>query len=119
MRTCPLASRGTRDTVSYHPASCLQYFYSPPWLLTVGPGKPFIGSLPPTKDGELKWWGAKIFANTREILPGRHVSAPPPAKDYSQWKVSRRLKQDIAEQRDLWYGRKSAKWKMTKHRICW
>ncbi|WDK20876.1 FAD dependent oxidoreductase [Colletotrichum graminicola] len=84
-----------------------------------GHGKPFIGSIPPTKDRELKWWGAKIFTNTKEILPGRHVSAPPPAKDYSQWKVSRQLKQDIAEQRDLWYGSKSANWKMTKHRICW
>ncbi|KAK6216842.1 c6 transcription factor [Colletotrichum tabaci] len=84
-----------------------------------GHGKPFIGSIPPTKDRELKWWGAKIFSNTSEILPGRHVSAPPPAKDYSQWKVSRQLKEDIAEQRNLWYGSKSADWKMTKHRICW
>ncbi|UQC75729.1 uncharacterized protein CLUP02_17237 [Colletotrichum lupini] len=84
-----------------------------------GHGKPFIGSIPPTKDRELKWWGSKIFSNTKEILPGRHVSAPPPAKDYSQWKVSRQLKEDIAEQRNLWYGKKSANWKMTKHRICW
>ncbi|KAJ2905671.1 sarcosine oxidase [Zalerion maritima] len=82
-------------------------------------GKPFIGSLPPTKDRELKWWGAKIFSNTREVLPGRQVSAPPSTKDYSQWKVSRRLKQDIAEQRHLWYGSKSKDWPMSKHRICW
>ncbi|KXH30430.1 hypothetical protein CNYM01_00598 [Colletotrichum nymphaeae SA-01] len=84
-----------------------------------GHGKPFIGSIPPTKDRELKWWGSKIFSNTKEILPGRHVSAPPPAKDYSQWKVSRQLKEDIIEQRNLWYGKKSANWKMRKHRICW
>ncbi len=82
-------------------------------------GKPFIGSLPPTKDRELKWWGAKIFANTREGLPGRQFSAPPAAKDYDQWKVSRLQKQDIIEQRNLWYGKKSEGWKMTKHRICW
>lgn len=82
-------------------------------------GKPFIGTLPPTKDRELKWWGAKIFANTHEGLPGRHFSAPPAAKDYAQWKVSRRLQQDIAEQRNLWYGKKSEGWNMTKHRICW
>lgn len=31
---------------------------------------PFIGSLPPTKDRELKWWGEKIFKNTHEVLPG-------------------------------------------------
>lgn len=82
-------------------------------------GKPFIGSLPPTKDRELKWWGAKIFSNTREGLPGRQFSAPPSAKDYEQWKVPRLLKQDIIEQRNLWYGKKSENWKMTKHRICW
>ncbi|KAF9869395.1 L-pipecolate oxidase [Colletotrichum karsti] len=82
-------------------------------------GKPFIGSIPPTADRELKWWGAKIFSNTREVLPGRKVSAPPPAKDYAQWKVSRQLKQDIIDQRNLWYGKKSEGWNMTKHRICW
>ncbi|KAI8268698.1 hypothetical protein K4K58_004399 [Colletotrichum sp. SAR11_239] len=81
-------------------------------------GKPFIGSIPPTADRELKWWGAKIFSNTREVLPGRKVSAPPPAKDYAQWKVSRQLKQDIIDQRNLWYGKKSEGWNMTKHRIC-
>lgn len=82
-------------------------------------GKPFIGSIPPTKDGELKWWGSKIFTNTREVLPGRHISSPPPTHDYNQWKVPGPLKQDIVESRNLWYGPKSADWKMTKHRICW
>ncbi|KAF6831977.1 sarcosine oxidase [Colletotrichum musicola] len=82
-------------------------------------GKPFIGSIPPTPDRELKWWGAKIFSNTREVLPGRSVSAPPPAKDYDQWKVSKLQKQDIVDQRNLWYGKKSEHWNMTKHRICW
>ncbi|CRK14736.1 hypothetical protein BN1723_010453 [Verticillium longisporum] len=82
-------------------------------------GKPFVGSLPPTKDRELKWWGLKIFANTHEVVPGRHVSAPPAAKDYSQWKVSKRLKEDVADARNLWYGEKSKSWNMTKHRICW
>ena len=72
-----------------------------------------------TKDGELKWWGEKIFSNTREHLPGRHFSAPPSEKDYSQWNVSKGLKQDIINQRDLWYGTKSAGWDITKHRICW
>ncbi|EJT73577.1 sarcosine oxidase [Gaeumannomyces tritici R3-111a-1] len=85
----------------------------------VGFGKPFIGTLPPTKDRELKWWGSKIFSNITEILPGRKVSAPPPASDYRQWDVSRRLKSDIIEQKELWYGSKSKGWKMTKHRICW
>ncbi|KAL7652330.1 hypothetical protein ACMYSQ_009622 [Aspergillus niger] len=82
-------------------------------------GKPFIGTIPPTKDGELKWWGSKIFTNTREVLPGRHISSPPPTHDYNQWKVPGPLKQDIVESRNLWYGPKSAEWKMTKHRICW
>ncbi|EPS27450.1 hypothetical protein PDE_02393 [Penicillium oxalicum 114-2] len=82
-------------------------------------GKPFIGSLPPTKDGELKWWGSKIFTNTREVLPGRYLSAPPPSQDYNQWKVPGPLKQDIIEARNLWYGPASADWEMTKHRICW
>jgi glycine/D-amino acid oxidase-like deaminating enzyme len=82
-------------------------------------GKPFIGSLPPTKDRELKWWGSKIFSNVYEVAPGRHVSAPPATPDYSQWKVSPRLKQDIVEQKDLWFGSKSKDWNMTTHRICW
>ncbi|KAH7303491.1 FAD dependent oxidoreductase [Stachybotrys elegans] len=82
-------------------------------------GKPFIGSLPPTKDRELKWWGSKIFSNVREILPGRFVSAPPAGPDYQQWNVSRRMKQDIIEQKDLWFGSKSKHWNMTTHRICW
>lgn len=87
--------------------------------LTAVVGKPFIGSLPLTKDKELKWWGEKIFSNTREFLPGRHFSAPPEAKDYSQWKVSEALKQDIAAQKTLWYGSKSEDWNISKHRICW
>ncbi|CAI4216051.1 unnamed protein product [Parascedosporium putredinis] len=86
---------------------------------TPNEGKPFIGSLPPTKDGELKWWGSKIFTNTREVLPGRYLSSPPAASDYNQWKVPGPLKQDIVESRNLWYGPASADWRMTKHRICW
>ncbi|PIG87056.1 sarcosine oxidase [Aspergillus arachidicola] len=86
---------------------------------TPNEGKPFIGSIPPTKDRELKWWGSKIFTNTREVLPGRYISSPPPTHDYNQWKVPGPLKQDIVEARNLWYGPASADWQMTKHRICW
>ncbi|RMZ88476.1 hypothetical protein DV736_g4296, partial [Chaetothyriales sp. CBS 134916] len=80
---------------------------------------PFIGSLPPTKDRELKWWGQTIFKNTREVIPGRYVSMPPPVKDYAQWDVSRRLKEDINYASRVFYGREGASWKMEKHRICW
>lgn len=80
---------------------------------------PFIGSLPPTKDKELKWWGPTIFRGTQEILPGRYVSAPPPEHDYAQWKVSPRLEQDIRAASKVFYGDSCAKWKMEKHRICW
>ncbi|KAK7428222.1 hypothetical protein QQZ08_005288 [Neonectria magnoliae] len=80
---------------------------------------PFIGSLPPTKDKELKWWGQTIFKNTREVLPGRFISMPPPEPDYAQWKVSGRLKEDIRHANHVFYGRKGAHWKLEKHRICW
>lgn len=80
---------------------------------------PFIGSLPPTKDRELKWWGEKIFKNTHEVLPGRFVSAPPSEPDYSQWNVPAPLKQDIDHANNVFYGKNGADWKMEKHRICW
>lgn len=80
---------------------------------------PFIGSLPPTRDRELKWWGQKIFANTQEVLPGIKVSAPPDEPDYAQWKVSKPLMQDIEYANKVFYGEKSADWKREKHRICW
>lgn len=80
---------------------------------------PFIGSLPPTKDRELKWWGQTIFKNTREVLPGRYISMPPPERDYAQWKVSGRLKEDINHANNVFYGKNGASWKMEKHRICW
>lgn len=80
---------------------------------------PFIGSLPPTRDRELKWWGQKIFANTQEVVPGVKVSAPPDAPDYAQWKVSKPLMQDIEYANQVFYGEKSATWKREKHRICW
>lgn len=80
---------------------------------------PFIGSLPPTKDKELKWWGQTIFTNKREVLPGRLLSAPPAEPDYAQWKVSGRLKEDINHANHVFYGKKGATWKMEKHRICW
>jgi hypothetical protein len=80
---------------------------------------PFIGSLPPTKDRELKWWGEKIFKNTHEVLPGRFVSAPPSGKDYNQWDVPGPLKLDINHANDVFYGKNGANWKMDKHRICW
>ncbi|KAF2010686.1 FAD dependent oxidoreductase [Aaosphaeria arxii CBS 175.79] len=79
---------------------------------------PFIGSLPPTRDRELKWWGQKIFKNTQNIL-GRQISAPPNEPDYAQWKVSGPLKQDIAHANNVFYGKNGANWKMEKHRICW
>lgn len=79
---------------------------------------PFIGSLPPTRDRELKWWGQKIFKNTQNIL-GRQISAPPPQADYAQWKVSNPLKQDISYANHVFYGKNGASWKMEKHRICW
>ncbi|KAF4122455.1 to sarcosine oxidase [Geosmithia morbida] len=80
---------------------------------------PFIGSLPPTPDRELKWWGPTIFKNTREILPGRFVSAPPPARDYAQWKVSKKLKADVDYANQVFYGKRGSAWPMSKHRICW
>ncbi|THY78890.1 FAD dependent oxidoreductase [Aureobasidium pullulans] len=80
---------------------------------------PFIGSLPPTRDRELKWWGEKIFKNDTEVLPGRIVSAPPAKPDYGQWEVSERLKEDIQHANHVFYGKKSAHWKLEKHRICW
>ncbi|CAI6341995.1 unnamed protein product [Periconia digitata] len=79
---------------------------------------PFIGSLPPTRDRELKWWGQKIFKNTQNVL-GTPLSAPPNTPDYNQWNVSPKLKQDIDYANKVFYGKKGATWKMEKHRICW
>ncbi|KAI1814043.1 FAD dependent oxidoreductase [Poronia punctata] len=80
---------------------------------------PFIGSLPPNADREMKWWGQTIFKNTREVLPGHYVSAPPPKPDYGQWDVPDRLKEDIVRANKLFYGKNTAHWTMEKHRICW
>jgi hypothetical protein len=80
---------------------------------------PFIGSLPPTPDRELKWWGQTIFTNRKEVSPGRFISMPPPKEDYAQWKVSERLKDDIVHASEVFYGKKAAGWKFEKHRICW
>ena len=44
---------------------------------------------------------------------------PPPEPDYAQWKVSKRLKQDIDHANHVFYGKKGADWKMEKYRICW
>ena len=81
--------------------------------------KAFIGSLPPTPDRELKWWGQTIFKNTQEVLPGRCISMPPKEADYSQWDVSEKLKQDINYASRVFYGKKADNWKFEKHRICW
>ena len=78
---------------------------------------PFIGSLPPTKDHELKWWGQTIFTNTRDVFPGRQISMPPPKSDYAQWEVPRKLKDDIVHAKEVFYG--DTDWKLEKHRICW
>ncbi|PSN61673.1 FAD dependent oxidoreductase [Corynespora cassiicola Philippines] len=80
---------------------------------------PFIGSLPPTPDKEIKWWGQKIFTNWQEIAPGRQISMPPPEPDYGQWKVPRKLKDDIDYANHVFYGKRGTKWPMTKYRICW
>ncbi len=85
----------------------------------IGKTGPFIGSLPPTKDRELKWWGQTIFKNTREVLPGRHISMPPPEPDYAQWKVPAKLQEDIRYANHVFYGSKGANWKLEKYRICW
>lgn len=87
--------------------------------LTLATDSPFIGSLPPTKDREIKWWGRNIFSNHRAVLPGRVVSAPPDEKDYAQWKVPNSLKEDIDNANRLFFGSKGAHWKYEKHRICW
>lgn len=81
--------------------------------------EPFIGSLPPTKDRELKWWGQKIFRNTNEVLPGRFISMPPAEVDYAQWQVSETLKEDVAQVSRVFYGNEAATWELEKHRICW
>ncbi|KAH0841542.1 sarcosine oxidase [Fonsecaea pedrosoi] len=80
---------------------------------------PFIGSLPPTPDREIKWWGQTIFKNTHEVLPGRQISAPPAQPDYAQWNVSRKLKEDIDYANKVFYGKNGANWTLEKHRICW
>ncbi|KAG6013624.1 hypothetical protein E4U43_007193 [Claviceps pusilla] len=84
-----------------------------------GKKAPFVGSLPPTKDRELKWWGQKIFRNTEELLPGRFISSPPAEADYAQWEISKKLKQDILDVSTVFYGREASTWKLEKHRICW
>ncbi|KAG8625120.1 hypothetical protein KVT40_006871 [Elsinoe batatas] len=80
---------------------------------------PFMGSLPPTPDGELKWWGRNIFTNDQEVLPGRVVSAPPAASDYGQWNVTKKMQQDIAQANHIFYGKKTSNWKFEKFRVCW
>ncbi|KAK2754390.1 hypothetical protein FQN54_007034 [Arachnomyces sp. PD_36] len=80
---------------------------------------PFIGSLPPTPDRELKWWGQKIFTNYQEISPGHRISMPPSDADYAQWNVPTKLKEDIDYANHVFYGKKGSKWPMKKHRICW
>lgn len=81
---------------------------------------PFIGSLPPTKNGrQLKWWGQTIFSNNQEIFPGRFISAPPAEKDYGQWEVSERMKGDIGFAKKVFYGTKGDGWKFDKYRVCW
>ena len=80
---------------------------------------PFIGSLPPTKDRELKWWGQTIFSNNQEVLPGRFISAPPAKSDYAQWDTSKRMKHDIDYANEVFYGKKGAHWKFDKYRVCW
>uniref|UniRef100_A0A8H7KFK0 FAD dependent oxidoreductase domain-containing protein n=1 Tax=Bionectria ochroleuca TaxID=29856 RepID=A0A8H7KFK0_BIOOC len=80
---------------------------------------PFLGSLAPTKDRELKWWGSKIFRNTTEVLPGRHISSPPDAEDYRQWKVSKPLQEDIRSVSEVFYGKEVKDWHFEKFRVCW
>ncbi|KAG5926087.1 hypothetical protein E4U42_003675 [Claviceps africana] len=80
---------------------------------------PFVGSLPPTKDRELKWWGQKIFRNTNEVLPGRYISTPPAEDDYAQWKIPKKLKDDVLKVSSVFYGHEASTWKLEKHRICW
>ncbi|KAL4929898.1 NAD(P)/FAD-dependent oxidoreductase [Aspergillus undulatus] len=80
---------------------------------------PFLGTLPPTPEKQLKWWGRTIFSNTQEVVPGRFVSAPPVAADYSQWNVSQKLKDDVRYSARMFYGSATASWKFEKLRICW
>lgn len=80
---------------------------------------PFIGSLPPTKDRELKWWSQTIFTNTQEVLPGRSISAPPAKPDYGQWDVPEKLRDGIKHASHVFYGQTGVGWKKEKHRICW
>ncbi|KAL2813453.1 FAD dependent oxidoreductase [Aspergillus granulosus] len=80
---------------------------------------PFLGTLPPTPEKQLKWWGRTIFSNTQEVLPGRFVSAPPTDQDYAQWKVSRKLQDDVRYSARMFYGAPTATWEMEKFRICW
>ena len=80
---------------------------------------PFIGSLPPTPDREIKWWSQTIFKNTREVVPGRQISMPPPQPDYAQWHVPQKLKDGIDHANKVFYGTRGAHWKIEKHRICW
>jgi hypothetical protein len=80
---------------------------------------PFIGSLPPTKDRELKWWSQTIFTNTQQVLPGRSISAPPAKPDYGQWDVPEKLRDGIKYASKVFYGRTGENWKKEKHRICW
>ncbi|KAL3496413.1 FAD dependent oxidoreductase [Aspergillus germanicus] len=80
---------------------------------------PFLGTLPPTPEKQLKWWGRTIFSNTQEVLPGRFVSAPPTDQDYAQWKVSKKLEDDVRYSARMFYGAPTATWKFEKLRICW
>ena len=101
--------------IHYH-VPCPMYMYKADQDQITGP---FLGSLPPTPDREIKWWGRTIFRNTHPVLPGRSISAPPEAPDYAQWAVPPRLQEDVGQARRSFYGTRGDAWPMVKHRICW
>ena len=75
--------------------------------------------MPPNRDGQMKWWGQKIFRNTQEVTKGHSLSAPPAQADYAQWDVPPSLQDDVGFANKVTFGERGQKWQLEQHRICW
>jgi sarcosine oxidase / L-pipecolate oxidase len=77
------------------------------------------GFIPPTPDGNFKWWADITFSNLTKHESGEDISSPPGGPYQGQWDVPELFHKEMATGRDVIFGEKAKHFGFDKYRFCW
>ena len=78
------------------------------------------GFIPPTPDGNFKWWADITFSNyTMHEASGEEISMPPSGPYQGQWDVPKAFHREMYRAKEVIFGSTEDDFTFDKFRLCW